>query len=170
MENRVRFLEEVVQALIDDGSFPADRIGFRLSPNGSYGDMGSEDNDVMFPFIAKSMSKYGLAFLHLMDGLGFGYHEKCKVVTAFDIKKEFNGPVIANVGLTKETGEGMIRSGAADMVAYGRPYISNPDLPERFKNNWPLNPDAEYETWWYPTGAVGYTDFPFYEPEEEKKE
>jgi N-ethylmaleimide reductase len=165
MENRVRFLQEIVEALIEDGSYPADRIGFRISPNGAYGDMGSEDNHVMFPFVAKTMSKYGLAYLHLMDGLGFGYHEKCKPVTAFDIKREFNGPVICNVGLTKETGEGMIRSGAADMVCYGRPYISNPDLPERFKNNWPLNPDPEYEAWWRPTGAVGYTDFPFYKKE-----
>ena len=163
MENRVRFLQEIVEAMVEEGSFPANRIGFRLSPNGSYGDMGSEDNDVMFPFVAKTMSKYGLAYLHLMDGLGFGYHGKCKVVTAYDIKKEFDGPVIANVGLTKATGEGMIRSGAADMVAYGRPYISNPDLVERFKNNWPLNPDPAYETWWRPTGAEGYIDFPFYE-------
>lgn len=165
MENRVRFLKEIVEAMIEEGSFPANRIAFRLSPNGAYGDMGSDDNDVMFPFVAKTMSQYGLAFCHVMDGLGFGYHEKCKVVTVFDMKKEFNGPVIANVGLTKETGEGMIRSGAADMVAYGRPYISNPDLPERFKNNWPLNADPEYETWWRPTGAVGYTDFPFYNEE-----
>ena len=58
-ENRVRFLEEVVQAIIDSGAFPANRIGFRLSPNGACGGMGSTDNNVMFPFVAKTMSKYG---------------------------------------------------------------------------------------------------------------
>ncbi len=135
MENRVRFLQEIVEALIEDGSYPADRIGFRISPNGAYGDMGSEDNHVMFPFVAKTMSKYGLAYLHLMDGLGFGYHEKCKPVTAFDIKREFNGPVICNVGLTKETGEGMIRSGAADMVCYGRPYIQISPFTKRSRGD-----------------------------------
>jgi N-ethylmaleimide reductase len=67
-ENRIRFLQEVIEAIIDSGAFPANRIGFRLSPNGAFGGMGSEDNDEMFPFIAKTMSKYGLAYLHVMDG------------------------------------------------------------------------------------------------------
>ena len=68
MENRVRFLQEVVEAIIDSGSFPANRIGFRLSPNGVFGGMGSKDNFEMFTFVAKTMSKYGLAYLHAMDG------------------------------------------------------------------------------------------------------
>lgn len=165
MENRVRFLEQVTQAIIDSGAFPASRIGFRLSPNGSFGDMGSEDNNVMFPFVAQTMNKYGLAYLHLMDGLGFGSHEKCPVVTAFDMKKNFDGPIITNVGLTKETAEGMIRSGSADMACFGRLYMSNPDLPERFANDWPVAAEAPYETWWQPTGAKGYIDFPTYQPD-----
>jgi len=171
MENRVRFLREVIEALIADGSFPANRIGFRLSPNGVFGDMGSEDNATMFPFVAKEMSKYGLAYLHLMDGLGFGFHNKCKVVTAAEMKSAFNsGPIIANVGLTKDIAEGMIRSGAVDLCAFGRLYISNPDLPERFANGWSVEPEASYETWWQPTGAKGYTDFPFYNDGGEAKE
>ena len=106
-----------------------------------------------------------------MDGLGFGYHEKCPVVTAYDMKKNFEGPVICNVGLTKETAEGMIRSGAADLACFGRLYISNPDLPERFGNDWPVEAEAPYETWWYSTGEKGYTDWPTYneEKEDEKK-
>lgn len=68
MENRFRFLEEIVDAMIADGAFPAGRIGVRLSPNGNYGDMGSPDNDVMFPYVAGRLSKYGLAYLHVMDG------------------------------------------------------------------------------------------------------
>jgi 2,4-dienoyl-CoA reductase-like NADH-dependent reductase (Old Yellow Enzyme family) len=155
-------LVEVIEALIADGAFPANRIGFRVSPNGSFGGMGSKDNDEMFAFVAKTMSKYDLAYLHAMDGVGFGYHNKCKVVTVYDLKKNFEGPIIANVGLTKDVAEGMIRSGAADLCCFGRTYMSNPDLVERFQNNWPLNPDAEYETWWRPTGAEGYTDFPTY--------
>jgi N-ethylmaleimide reductase len=102
-----------------------------------------------------------------MDGLGFGFHEKCNAVTSFDMKKNFDGPIIVNVGLTKDMGEGMLRSGSADLVAYGRPYIGNPDLVERFKNNWPLNPTPEYAAWWTTKfGATGYTDQTTYTPEE----
>jgi N-ethylmaleimide reductase len=63
MENRARFLLEVVEALIADGAYPAGSIGVRLSPNGAFGEMGSEDNDVMFPFVATQLSKYELAYL-----------------------------------------------------------------------------------------------------------
>merc|ERR1712232_424490 len=172
MENRFRFTREVLEGLIADGAFPSNRIEIRLSPNGVFGDMGSEDNDQMFPYIARELSKFDLAYMHVMDGLGFGYHNKCPPVTVYDMKREFGGLVICNVGLTKELGEGMLRSGAADLACYGRLYISNPDLPERFANDWPLNPDAEYMDWWHREGAQGYTDFPFYKEkkmEEEKK-
>jgi len=167
-ENRVRLLTEVVDAIIESGAFPANRIGFRVSPNGVFGAMGSADNVEMFTHVAKTMNKYGLAYMHVMDGLGFGYHEKCRPVTCADLKRHFDGPIICNVGLTKETAEGMIRSGAADMACFGRLYISNPDLVERFANNWPVEPEAAYENWWGPTGAKGYTDYPFYKPEKEE--
>jgi N-ethylmaleimide reductase len=171
MENRVRFLEEVLAALIDSGAYPVNRIGVRLSPNGNYGGMGSVDNDVMFPFVAKTLNKYGLAYLHVMDGLGFGFHEKCPAVTMFDMKKQFDSaPLICNIGLTKDTAEGMIRSGTADLCCFGRLYISNPDLPERFANDWPVAEPAPYETWWYATGAKGYTDWPTYQPVEKESE
>lgn len=60
MENRIRILKEIVEAIIADGCFPANRIGFRISPNGNFGDMGSDDNDELFPYLAKEMNKYGL--------------------------------------------------------------------------------------------------------------
>jgi N-ethylmaleimide reductase len=171
MENRARFSEEVIQAIIDSGAFPANRIGYRVSPNGNYGEMGSEDNDKIFPFLAERLSKYGLAYLHVMDGVGFGYHEKCPIVTVYDLKTKFQGLVICNIGLTKESGEGMLRSGAADLAAYGRLYISNPDLPLRFEKDLPLAESAPYETWWYNTGEKGYTDWAYAEvPAEETKE
>jgi N-ethylmaleimide reductase len=167
-ENRLRILKETVEAMIEDGAFPANRIGFRLSPNGAYGDMGSADNDTMFPFVCQQLEPLGLAYVHVMDGLGFGYHGLCKAVTVADIRKVWSGPIIANVGLTKESAEGMVRSGAADLVCFGRLYISNPDLPERFANDWPLAPPASYETWWGPTAEKGYTDFPAYTPPTEE--
>ena len=169
LENRARISEEIVQAIIDSGAFPANRIGYRVSPNGNYGDMGSDDNHIMFPFLAERLSKYGLAYLHVMDGLGFGFHEKCDPVTVYDLKTKFQGLVICNVGLTKETGEGMLRSGAADLACYGRLYISNPDLPMRFEKDLPIAESAPYDTWWYPTGEKGYTDWTTAEVPEETK-
>lgn len=107
--------------------------------------------------------------MQAMDGLGFGFHNKTKVVTAGDLRKYFDGPIIGNVGLTRDTAEGgMVRSGAVDLAAFGRLYISNPDLVERFANDWPVEEEAAYETWWSPTGSKGYTDFPTYEPVEVK--
>jgi N-ethylmaleimide reductase len=168
LENRCRLLTEVTDAVIASGAYPANRIGFRLSPNGVFGAMGSEDNVETFQYVAKRMSKYGCAYMHVMDGLGFGFHEKCRAVNVFELKKEFNGPVICNVGLTKDIAEGMLRSGAADMACFGRLYISNPDLAERFANDWPVEPEAAYENWWYPTESKGYTDYPAYKPTEEE--
>mmetsp|Transcript_17722 Transcript_17722/g.38616 ORF Transcript_17722/g.38616 Transcript_17722/m.38616 type:complete len:416 (+) Transcript_17722:154-1401(+) len=166
-ENRTRILQEILAAIIADGAYPASRIGVRLSPNGNFGDMGSEDNHVLFPYVASQMNAYGLAYLHVMDGLAFGNHDKGPLVTAMDIKKHFtNGPLMVNCGLeTKDVAAGMLRSGTSDLFAYGRPFISNPDLVERFQNDWPLNPPADYGDWYSYKGASGYTDFPFYSDE-----
>jgi len=158
-ENRYRLLKEVITAVGEVYSY--DRIGVRISPNGVFGGMGSDDNDKMFTYVASQLSQFGLSYLHIMDGLGFGFHSKCGVVTLFDAKKNFQGPVIGNIDYTKETAEGAIRSGAADLIAFGRAYISNPDLVERFTNNWPLAAAAGYDTW-YSGGEKGYTDFETY--------
>jgi N-ethylmaleimide reductase len=164
-DNRVRLLKEVFEAIVESGSYPANRVGFRLSPNGNFGDMGSEDNHEAFIHYAKVMNKYNPAYLHVMDGLGFGYHNKCKAVTLSDIRKVFDGTIMSNCGLTKDTAEGIIRSGAADLCAFGRLYMSNPDLPERVANDWPLEPECAYEHWWGYTAEKGYTDFSTYTPE-----
>lgn len=163
IEKRTRLLVEIVQAIIDSGAFPASRIGFRISPNGAFGGMGSDDNYEQFLYVAKTMNQFDLAYLHIMDGLGFGAHGKCRYVKCSDIRKVFDKPIISNVGLTKGTAEGMIRSGACDACAFGRLYISNPDLVERFANGWELEKDADYQTFWQPTGAKGYTDWPVVE-------
>ena len=131
--------------------------------------MGSEDNHTTFPAIAKIMNAYKPAYLHVMDGLGFGYHNKAPVVTVPDFRKVFDGPIFCNIALTRDVAEGMLRSGACDMAVFGRLYISNPDLVARFENDWPLADSPPHETWWYPTGAKGYTDWPTYEQEQEAK-
>ena len=169
MENRIRMLKEIVEGIIASGAYPSDRIGFRVSPNGASGGMGSEDNPEMFEYVAKEMNKYNLAYMHVMDGLGFGFHGKAKPVTCAQLRKHYDGIIMCNVELSKGVAEGMIRSGAADMACFGRLYISNPDLPERFANDWPVADPAPYETWWGHTGAKGYTDWPTYEEEQAQK-
>jgi len=161
-ENRLRFLTELVEALIENGAYPPNRIGLKISPNGVYGGMGSEDNYETFLLLAAKLNQYNLAYLHIMDGLGFGYHNKCRAVTCFDVRKAFDGPIMANVTLTRDLAEGLLRSGACDLAVFGRLYISNPDLPERFANNWPVEEPAPYPTWWSHTAEKGYTDWPTY--------
>ena len=159
----MRFLIEIIEAIIADGAFPSSRVGIRLSPNGAFGGMGSPDNDKMFPYVAERLSKYDVAYLHVMDGTGFGFHGLCLAVSCMDMKIAFKGTIIANVGLTKGVAEGLLRSGAVDLTCFGRPFISNPDLVHRFEKDLPLNPDAAFETWWHMKGTEGYTDFPFVE-------
>lgn len=165
VENRCRFVKEILEGIIEDGSFPAERIALHLSPQGVYGEMGSDDNFDQFVTIARTLNPLGLAYLNVQDGLGFGYHKKDRVVTCADLRKVWDGPIVSNVCLTRDIAEGMIRSGAADMCSWGRLYMSNPDLVERFENDWPLAPEAPYPDWWRTDGAQGYNTYPAYTPE-----
>ena len=158
IENRFRLLSEVVTAVTE--VIGADRVGVRLSPNGVFNDMGSEDYREQYLYAAKELNAFGLAYLHVMDGLAFGFHEKGTPMTLQEFREVFDGPIIGNCGYEKDTAGEAVASGAADMIAIGRPYLSNPDLVERFANDWPLAPLPEMEAWYTPAGAEGYTDFP----------
>lgn len=161
IENRYRLLDEVVAATCE--AFPANRVGVRLSPNGSYNDMGSPDFREQFTYTAEQLDKFGLAYLHVLDGLAFGFHELGEPMTLAEFRKSFGGPLIGNCGYTQETAEQAIRAGDADVISFGRPYISNPDLVRRFTEGVELNPDSDVSTWYTPVGgdkAAGYTDFP----------
>jgi N-ethylmaleimide reductase len=128
-ENRYLFLKEVVEACLS--VYPAGRIGVRLSMNGTFGGMGAADNYDMFMFTASKLSEYNLAYLHMCDGTDFGFHGLCKQIKLVDAKIAFKGPVMGNMGYTRDSADGAIRSGAADLVAFGRLFITNPDLVER---------------------------------------
>ena len=160
VENRYRLLDEIVQVVSE--VWTASRVGVRLSPNGVYNDMGSPDYREQFTFVASQLDRFGLAYLHVMDGLAFGYHELGEPMTLDEFRQVFQGPLIGNCGYTQEIAEKAIAEGRADMIAFGRPFISNPDLVERFANGWSLNPEADMATWYSPTGSKGYTDFPKY--------
>jgi len=162
IENRYRLLDEVVQAVSE--VWTASRVGVRLSPNSVFNDMGSPDYREQFTYVASQLDRFGLAYLHVMDGLAFGFHELGEPMTLKEFRQSFHGPLIGNCGYTQTTAEQAIADGQADLIAFGRPFISNPDLVERFANNWPLNPEADMSTWYSPTGQAGYTDFPKYQP------
>jgi N-ethylmaleimide reductase len=159
LENRFRFLKEIVEAILT--VWPADRVGVRLSPNGVFNDMGSPDFRETFTDAGKRLNAFGLAYLHVVDGLAFGFHELGAPMQLPEFRAVFSGTLMGNCGYTAEAAESAIASGNADLIAFGRPFLSNPDLVERFANGWELNPPAEMQVWSSP-GAEGYTDFPFH--------
>lgn len=160
IEKRFLFLREIVEGILT--VFPGSQIGVRLSPNGAFNDMGSADYREAFTYVIKQLNSFGLGYLHVMDGLGFGFHEKGEPFTLDQVREIYDGIVMGNCGYEKETADQAIVDEKADLIAFGRPYISNPDLVERFQNDWPLNPTADVK-YWYSPGEEGYIDFPFYQ-------
>ncbi len=123
--------------------------------------MGSPDYRETFSYVAEKLNSYGLAYLHVLIGLAFGFHELGEPMQLTDFRKVFEGPLMGNCGYTKDSAEEAIEKHCADLIAFGRPFISNPDLVQRFANGWPLNPPARMKDW-YAFTEEGYTDFPFY--------
>ena len=163
LDHRFRLLREIVEGI--SGVFPASRVGVRLAPNGVFNDMGSPDYRETFSYVAKQLDAYGLAYLHVMDGLAFGFHELGEPMTLTDFRALYRGPLMGNCGYDQDSADAAIAGGNADLIAFGRPFISNPDLVERYRNGWPLAPDADPATW--SSGEVtreGYTDYPNYTP------
>ncbi|MEM7682836.1 MAG: alkene reductase [Planctomycetota bacterium] len=160
IENRYRLLKEIVEAVCT--VYAPGRVAVRLSPNGVFNDMGSPDYREQFLYVAEQLNGYGLSYLHVMDGLGFGFHELGEPVTLADIRAVYKHAIVGNCGHDQASAEQAIRSGAATAMAFGRPYITNPDLVERFRNGWPLA-DMPDPSIWYSFDAEGYTDFPAYQ-------
>jgi N-ethylmaleimide reductase len=158
IEKRCRFLMDVVTAV--SKVWPSRRVGVRISPNGVFNDMGSPNYREQFLHAAAALDRLDLGYLHVVDGLAFGFHKLGEPMTLADFRGVFRGPIVGNCGYTLENAEAAVQEGLADLIAFGRPFISNPDLVERFANGWPLAPMASMTDWYSPTGAKGYTDFP----------
>jgi len=156
-ENRIFFLTRILDAVT--AVYPSTSVGVRLSPNGIYNDMGSDDNYETFSYYIKVLGQKNLAFLDVMDGLAFGFHNKGAPLTIDVIRKEFGkNPLVCNCGYTRDSAEKVLAAGDADAVMFGRPFISNPDLPYRFAHDLPLAAD-DHSTW-FSHEAKGYSDFP----------
>lgn len=157
IENRIRLLREVTQAVAD--AVGADRTSVRLSPNGET--QGADDSNpvALFTAAAAALDEIGIAFLELREQKEFGNFGKTDVPRVSpDIRKVFSGPLVLNQEYNLERAEADLATGLADAISFGRPYISNPDLVERLRLDAPFAPD-NFKTWYAP-GAEGYTDYP----------
>jgi len=164
VENRFRLLREVVEGVC--GVCGPERVAVRLAPNGAFNDMGSPDYRETFTYAARELDAYGLAYLHLVDGLAFGFHKLGEPMTLEDFRAVYSGTLMGNCGYDRETANAAVERGAADLVAIGRPYISNPDLAERWQNGWPEAPLSEPTSWYtLEQTPAGYTDYPVYQPD-----
>jgi N-ethylmaleimide reductase len=161
VENRARLLLEVVEAVSD--VWGRDRVGVRLSPLGSFNDIGDDDPETTFGQIATELSASRLAYLHIvnpaMSALERGIEPDRRAMAMVNlIREKYRGTLIIAGGFDYETAEQWLKQGRAELIAFGRKFLANPDLPERFRLRAPLNPDDP--TTYYGGGAKGYTDYP----------
>ncbi|WP_373003198.1 alkene reductase [Sulfurimonas sp.] len=156
IKNRSRFLFEIIESIIKE--IGADKVGLRLSPSGTFNDMTDSDPQKHFTYICNELNKYKLAYLHIIDALEGDIRHGANVVELSVLRKAYKGILITNGAYDKERGNKAIENNLADAVAFGELFISNPDLPERFKTNSQLN-KADPETF-YTQDEKGYTDYP----------
>jgi N-ethylmaleimide reductase len=151
--NRARFLLQVTDAVI--GVWGAGRVAVRISPLVPFNDMTDSQPDALVTYIAQEMSQRKIAFLEIRHENHAVPEEQAILVTA---RRHFQGTLMTNGSYTHENGEFTVASGAADAIVYGRPYIANPDLVERFAKQAPLN-EVNYDRL-YGGGPDGYSDYP----------
>lgn len=155
IENRLRFALEVTEAVISEVG--ASRVGIRLSPvSPSNGALDSRPTEVYFPLV-QALNQFNMAYIHVIEGATGGARD----FHGFDFKafrQQFNNAWMVNNGYNREMAIDAIASGYADLVAFGKPFISNPDLVERFKRNAALN-SIDTSTF-YGGNEKGYTDYP----------
>lgn len=157
VENRSRFVLEVVQAVVDE--LGADRVGLRVSPQGS---ASIQDSDALgtFSYLTEQLNRFGLAYLHVLEALP-GHpmaRPEGKPAIGPALRKIFNGTFIINGGYTQETAEAALQNNEADLIAFGVPFIANPDLVARFEQGAALN-QPDFATFYVP-GDKGYIDYP----------
>jgi N-ethylmaleimide reductase len=163
IQNRVRFVRECVEALIS--VFGANRVGVRISPSGEWGGIADSNPEATFSHVAKVLDSCKIAYLHVIEPRIKGddtLHEGRPPVASRYLRPHFSGPIIAAGGFDRAGAAAIVAAGDADLVAFGRLYTSNPDLPYRLKHNLPLTPYVRSAFW----GGTekGYTDFPALEP------
>lgn len=149
IENRARLMLEVTDAVIS--VWGNDHVGMHLAPRGDAHDMGDSNPLATFGYVARELGKRRIAFICAREYLG-------DQRIGPKLKAAFGGSYIANEKFTFESANQVLKAGEADAVAFGVPFLANPDLPERFRLHAPLNPPDP--STFYASGAHGYTDYP----------
>jgi N-ethylmaleimide reductase len=159
IENRARLLLEVTEAIAS--VFGADRTAVRIGPNGRWNGMGDSDPRALFDHVARQLNRFGLAYLHIIEPRVKGnvlVAEGEAPAASQHLRTIFHGRIIAAGGFEPDTAAAIVEKGDADLVAFGRYFVSNPDLPDRIRQGFPLSP-YDRNTF-YTFEAKGYTDYP----------
>src|SRR3982074_2437020 len=161
VENRARLLFEIAEALTP--IWGPDRIGVRISPLGKMKDIHDDNPETTFGHIAERLSDYGFAYLHMVnpavEQMQNGEEPDPRALKMVKlIRKKFKGTLIVAGGFQADSAARWLREGQADLIAFGRKFIANPDLPERLRVGAPFNIDDP--TTYYGGGEKGYTDYP----------
>ncbi|HZD77777.1 MAG TPA: alkene reductase, partial [Acidobacteriaceae bacterium] len=158
IENRARLLLEVLDALISvwgDG-----RVAVRIGPAGKWNDMNDSNPNALFSYVAEQLNRFNLAYLHIVEPRVKGnvvVAEGQGAIAAEHLRKIFKGNIVAAGGFEPESAEAIVEAGNAEAVAFGRHFISNPDLPLRIKEKIPLTPHDRNT--FYTFDAKGYIDY-----------
>jgi NADPH2 dehydrogenase/N-ethylmaleimide reductase len=155
LANRLRFLGDVVESVC--ANVPASRVGVRISPYAAYNNTRDPDPDGTTAAVSGMLDEAGVAYLHLADTNAWaGKPDMPRFLAA--VKPHFSGALIANGGITPPAAQELVEGGSVDMIAFGRPFLANPDLPARIRGGGPFNEPRSIG--WYGGSAEGYTDYP----------
>ena len=161
MENICRFTLEIVEAVANE--IGADKVGIRLSPFANYMEAADSNPKALGLYMVEALNKYGILYCHMVEPRmkTVGEIAECQD-SLLPMRKAFNGTFIAAGGYCREDGNEAVAKNHADLIAYGRLFLANPDLPWRFEVDAPLN-KYNRETFYIPDPVIGYTDYPFLE-------
>jgi N-ethylmaleimide reductase len=161
VDRRARLLMEIIETVTE--IWGPDRVGVRLSPLGKLNDLDDDDPETTFGTIAGMLADFRLAYLHIVNPAMAAIETGAAPDAPSErmlklIRSRYRGTLIIAGGFDRDTAEAWIAEGRADLIAFGRKFIANPDLPERLRAGTPLN--ADDRTTYYGGGAKGYTDYP----------
>ncbi|XXG39483.1 hypothetical protein AAC387_Pa01g0430 [Persea americana] len=158
LANRSRFALEVVEAVVDE--IGSNRVGIRLSPFSDFMDAVDSNPEALGLHVVEALNKYGILYCHIVEARISGVEERDDPRSILPMRKAFKGTFIAAGGYDRESGNRAIADNHADLIAFGRLFLANPDLPKRFELDAPLN---KYDRSTFDTSdpVVGYTDYPF---------
>lgn len=159
VENRMRFLNEILDAICS--VWPANQVGLRLTPENSFNSMSDSNPQAHFKYFVEQLNHRGLAYLHMLEG---DMMTKQRKIDYLALRHKFKGTYMANNGYSKSMAETALENDAADLIAFGIPFLANPDLVQRYRQDSELN-ESDQNTF-YKGDDKGYTDYPLLNAEE----